>query len=104
VFQIASADLEGTGERDVVANVSIQIGVTALLNQPAFDDGNGLWLGLNAGFIGRFSPEQLGSSTASGSSRTPELVIETSSVDSLLPVAFFPAPAGLPLYHSIPVE
>jgi len=104
VFQIADGDLAGTGERAVVANVSIEIGVTALLNQPAFDDGNGLWLGLNAGFIGRFSPEQLGSSTASGAARTPELIIETSSVDSLLPVAFFPAPAGLPLYHSIPVE
>jgi streptogramin lyase len=104
VFQIASADLEGTGEQDVLANVSIEIGVTALLNQPAFDDGNGLWLGLNAGFIGRFSPEQLGSSTATGTARTPELIIETSSVDSLLPVAFYPAPVGLPLYHSIPVE
>jgi sugar lactone lactonase YvrE len=104
VFQIADSDLAGTGERNVVANVSIEIGVTALLNQPAFDDGNGLWLGLNAGFIGRFSPEQLGSSTASGAARTPELIIETSSVDSLIPVAFFPAPEGLPLYHSIPVE
>jgi streptogramin lyase len=104
VFQIAGSDLEGTGEQEVVANVSIEIGVTALLNQPAFDDGNGLWLGLNAGFIGRFSPEQLGSSTAGGTARTPALIIETSSVDSLLPVAFYPAPAGLPLYHSIPVE
>lgn len=104
VFQIASADLEGTGDKDVTANVSIEIGVTALLNQPAFDDGDGLWLCLNAGFIGRFSPEQLGSSTAGGSPRTPDVIIESASVDTLVPLAFFPAPAGLPLYHSLPSE
>lgn len=104
VFQIAVDDLAGTGEKDVEANVSIEIGVEALLNQPAFDDGNGLWLGLSQGFIGRFSPEQLSSSTDSGEPRTPAVIIESSSVDALLPVAFFPAPAGLPLHHSIPVE
>lgn len=104
IFQVAAADLEGTGAKDVSANVSIEIGVTALLNQPAFDEGNGLWLGLDAGAIGRFGPEQLSSSTAAGSPRSPERVLKSASVDSLIPVAFFPAPAGLPLYHSIPAE
>jgi hypothetical protein len=102
VFQIAAADLAGTGAKDIAANVSITIGVEALLNQPAFDDGNGLWLGLSSGLIGRLSPEQLGSSTPAGSPRTPDVLIESGSVDELIPIAFFPAPEGLPLYHSIP--
>ncbi len=104
VFQIAAADLEGTGAKDVTANVSIVVDVLALMHQPAFDEGNGLWLGLDAGNIGRLSPTQLGMSTSAGSPVTPSVVIKSSSIDSQLPIAFFPAPQGLPLYHSIPEE
>jgi hypothetical protein len=32
------------------------------------------------------------------------VIIESASVDTLVPLAFFPAPAGLPLYHSLPNE
>jgi len=76
--------------------------VTALLSQPAFDDGNGLWLGLDVGRIGRLSPAQLGVSSTAAKPTTPAVVIKSSSIDAELPIAFFPAPAGLPLYHSIP--
>jgi streptogramin lyase len=102
VFQIAAADLEGTGEVEVLANVSIEIGVSALLNQPAFDEGNNLWMGLDQGRIGMLTAAQLSASTAAGSPATPKVLIKSSSVDSLLPVAFFPAPVGLPLFHAIP--
>lgn len=104
VFQLAAADLEGTGEKPVTANVSIIIDVLALLHQPAFDESNGLWLGLDDGRIGRLSAEQLGMSAPAGDPATPSIIIESSSVGAQLPVAFFPAPQGLPLYHSIPEE
>ncbi|RYZ10304.1 MAG: hypothetical protein EOO73_01645 [Myxococcales bacterium] len=101
VFQIAASDLEGTGAKDVTANVSIIIDVLALLHQPAFDEGNGLWLGLDDGSIGRLSPAQLG---ADSTGIAPSVVIKSSSIGAQLPIAFFPAPQGLPLYHSIPEE
>jgi hypothetical protein len=101
VFQIPAADLEGTGKKAVTANVSIVIDVLALLHQPAFDESNGLWLGLDDGSIGRLSAEQLG---ADSTGITPSVVIKSSSVGAQLPIALFPAPQGLPLYHSIPEE
>lgn len=104
VFQLAAADLDATGSKDLTVNVSITIGVLGLLNQSAFDDGNNLWLGLDAGHFGMLSAEQLGESAGPGSPVTPKIVIKSKSIDSLLPVAFFPAPQGLPLYHSIPAE
>jgi hypothetical protein len=104
VFQIAAADLEGTGTKEIDANVSITLGVTALLHQPAFDEGNGLWLGLDDGRIGRLGPAQLGVSAGPGAPATPEVLLKSASVGAELPLAFFPAPQGLPLYHSIPAE
>src|SRR5882724_2178731 len=102
VFEVAASKLPQLGVKNVVAEVSITIGVTALLSQPAFDDGDGLWLGLDAGRIGRLSPAQLGVSSSAAKPTTPAVVIKSSSIDAELPIAFFPAPAGLPLYHSIP--
>jgi len=102
VFEVAAADLGQTGSKNAVAERSITISVTALLSQPAFDDGNGLWLGLDVGRIGRLSPAQLGVSSTAAKPTTPAVVIKSSSIDSELPIAFYPAPAGLPLYHSIP--
>jgi len=104
VFQIASADLDQTGEKSVKANVSFDIDVLALPSTPAFDDGNGLWLSLSDGHFGRFSPTQLGRSVAAGTAVTPDVLITTDSVTSGLPIALFPAPQGLPLYHSLPEE
>jgi len=102
VFEVAAADLGQTGSKNVIAERSITIGITALLSQPAFDDGNGLWLGLDAGRIGRLSPAQLGVNSTAAKPTTPAVVIKSSSIDVELPIAFYPAPAGLPLYHSIP--
>jgi streptogramin lyase len=102
VFQIAKAALGQTGDKAVKANVSFVVGVTALPSTPAFDDGNGLWLALESGRFGRFSPAQLGMSAGGGTPVTPAVVIDSGSVGAGLPVAFFPAPVGLPLFHSIP--
>ena len=51
-----------------------------------------------------FSPEQLGQSVAAGTPVVPARVIASDSITSTLPLAFFPAPAGLPIYSSIPEE
>jgi hypothetical protein len=104
VFQIASNVLDGTGTKSVKANVSFDIDVLALPGTPAFDDGNGLWLSLADGELGRFSPEQLGSSSAPGTAVAPDLAISSDSITTSLPVALFPAPQGLPLYHSLPAD
>jgi hypothetical protein len=104
VFQIASSDLDGTGEQTVKANVSFDVDVLALPFTPAFDDGNGLWVSLASGQFGRFSPTQLGESAAAGAPVTPDVLITSDSVTSGLPIALFPAPQGLPLYHSLPEE
>lgn len=102
IFQLAVADLDQTGEQQVKANVSFAIDVLALPGTPAFDDSDGLWLDLAEGEFGRFSPEQLGQSSEPGASITPATLIRSTGVSTTLPFAFFPAPEGLPLYHSIP--
>jgi hypothetical protein len=102
VFQLAAADLEGTGAQDVAASVSFTMDVQGLPSTPAFDDSNGLWVGLADGYFGRFSPAQLGVSKGPGMPVTPSVLISSASISTGLPLAFFPAPAGLPLYHSIP--
>jgi hypothetical protein len=106
IFQVAAGDLLGTGEADVEAAVSFTVEVSALLNSPAFDDGGGLWIGLAntaaGGTFGRFSPEQLTVSSSTGDPVTPEVLITSTSVGTDLPVAFFPAAEGLPLFHALP--
>lgn len=104
VFQIASTDLEGTGVQEVKANVSFDIDTLALPSTPVFDEGNGLWLSLTPGSFGRFAPETLGRSVAGGTPVDPDVLISSDSIDTQLPLAFFPAPEGLPLYHSLPAE
>jgi hypothetical protein len=106
IFQVAAADLLGTGETDVEAAVSFSVGASALPNTPAFDDGGGLWIGLAntaaGGTFGRFSPEQLTMSSGTGDPVTPEVLITSTSIGADLPVAFFPAAEGLPLFHALP--
>jgi hypothetical protein len=102
VFQLGAADLEGTGAQAVTASVSFTMDVAGLPATPAFDDDNGLWVGLAEGYFGRFSPAQLGVSKGPGAPVSPSVLISSASISTGLPLAFFPAPAGLPLYHSIP--
>jgi ligand-binding sensor domain-containing protein len=104
LFQLAAADLEGEGTKEVDANVSIALDVNALAHQPAFDDDNGLWLSWTDGNVARLSATQLGTSVGAGSPVKPSVIVKSTRVGASLPVAFFPAPQGLPLYHSIPEE
>jgi hypothetical protein len=104
IFQLASSELDATGEQEAKSNVSFTIDVAALPGTPAFDESDGLWVDLAEGQFGRFSPAQLGTSKPNGDPVTPEVLITSASVSTTLSVAFFPAPQGLPLYHSIPAE
>ncbi len=106
VFQVPAASLADTGAQSVQAAVSFAVGITALPDLPAFDDGGGLWLNLASdvagGTFGRFSPMQLTMSTGTGGAVVPATLITSASIGTGLPLAFFPAPAGLPLFHSLP--
>ena len=102
VYRVDAGALGGAGEQALQAHVSIPIGVSALLNSPAFDEGGGLWLGLGSGALGWLSPEQLATSVAAGESVTPARVLTTGAIGADLPVALYPAPAGLPLFHALP--
>jgi hypothetical protein len=104
VVQLAASDLDGSGRERVKANVSFDVDVLALPLTPAFDDGNGLWVSLADGGFGRYAPETLSHSVAAGTPVDPDILIRSEAITSSLPIALFPAPEGLPLYHSLPTE
>jgi streptogramin lyase len=103
LFYVTDVDLAQAGEHATVALTTISIAGSPMLSQPAFDDGGRLWLNLDAGHIGCFSTSQLFKSTGPGESRTPALIVESSSIAARQPIAFYPAPDGLPLYHALAV-
>jgi streptogramin lyase len=102
VFEIASADLGGTGVQTVASAVRVTIGVTALIDRLAFDESGGLWIGLGANGVGRLSPAQLEVSTGAGDPTNPEVVITSADLGNVVRVGFFPAAGDLPLFHSLP--
>lgn len=102
VFELAAADLDATGEQEQIASHSFSMDVLGLPATPAFDEGNALWVGLADGTFGKFSPAQLVVTKGPGAPVTPEVLITSDSITTGLPLAFFPAPEGLPLYHSLP--
>jgi len=102
VFEIAASALSQTGDKAVKAEHSFVVDVRALPLNPAFDDQSNLWISLVSGTFGGFSPTQLGMSKDTGAPVTPKILITSDSVGAGLPIAFFPAPEGLPLYHSLP--
>jgi hypothetical protein len=103
VFMVGAANLEGSGLDIVVADVSMALGVpAALLNGLAFDESNVLWVTLDSERFGMLSAEQLGESSSADVPTVPAVMIQSSSIASAGGLAFFPAPAGLPLYHALP--
>jgi hypothetical protein len=102
VFELDAADLDGTGAQEITSSVSFTMDVEALPSTPAFDESNALWVSLTAGNFGKFSAAQLGVSKEPGDPVSPAVLITSNSITSGLPLAFFPAPEGLPIYHSLP--
>ncbi len=102
VFEVASMALSQTGDKAVKAEHSFVVDVQALPLNPAFDDSDNLWVSLVSGTFGGFSPMQLGVSKDTGAPVAPAILLTSDSIGAGLPVAFFPAAEGLPLYHSLP--
>jgi sugar lactone lactonase YvrE len=100
--RVAASALHGSGTTDVQPEVRITLGVSALLDGFAFDGWGGLWSAGSAGSVVGLSPEQLAISTGPGAPTVPEVVIRSPDIGYASNVAFYPAPPGLPLFHSLP--
>lgn len=101
-FRLASADLRGTGTSDVDPQVRITIGVLALLEGFAFDGEGGLWSAGSQGHLIRLAPAQLDVDSGPGMPTVPAVVLASPDIGYVSNVAFYPAPAGLPLFHALP--
>jgi hypothetical protein len=100
VFEVAAADLDGSGKQTVTSTVSFVVGVLSLLDRGAFDEGGGLWLSYAIDQLARLSPTQLTESAGTGDPVTPDRVVTSRDLDSELRLALFPAPEALPLFHT----
>ncbi len=101
IAQLTPNDLMGTGSKTLTPEVQVTLTVTALLTDLVFDESGHLWTAYSQGKLGRLSPTQLNTS----GTKTPEVVITSSSIDLMSHaegLAFYPAPANLPLYHDLP--
>ncbi len=99
IFKLTPDDLAPADtSKTVVPSISISIDVSALLESLAFDEGGGMWLTFGQGKLARLAPSQLGTSSDPGSPTAPETVITSADVGAPGGLAFFPAPAALPLY------
>lgn len=101
-FEIAKADLSGTGAKTAVAVVHVTVDVQAVMSRAAFDDQGALWLSLAAGKFGKLTPAQLNVSSTAGAPTTPEIVLSSPDVGYANGIAFFPAASGLPLASAQP--
>ncbi|MBK6847536.1 MAG: hypothetical protein IPG96_08395 [Proteobacteria bacterium] len=103
IFRLLKAEPGGaSGPREVVPPVQLTLGVLALLEGIALDEGGGLWVTYSQGKVARLSPAQLTVSTGAGAPTTPERVISSASLGYAEDLAFFPAPTALPLYSALP--
>jgi sugar lactone lactonase YvrE len=98
MVMLPAAELTGTGMKTLTPAIQIGVSVTALPEGVAFDEGGGLWFAGSRGNFVRLAPDQL----TSGGDKTPSTVITSPDVMSAGDFAIFPAPAGLPLYHTWP--
>jgi streptogramin lyase len=102
IYRLTPADQGGAGAKTVTPGVQVTLSVGALLEGMAFDEAGGLWTATGAGKFARLAPAQLGVSTGPGAPTTPETVISSADVGYIGNLAFYPAPAALPLHHALP--
>jgi hypothetical protein len=98
MVMLPAADLAGTGMKTLTPDIQIGVGVTDLPEGIAIDEGGGIWFAASQGKFARLAPDQL----TSGGEKTPATIITSADVGSAGDFGLFPAPAGLPLYHSWP--
>ena len=102
IFKLTPADQGGGATKTVTPGIEITLNVGALLEGMAFDEGGGLWTAFNAGKFARVAASQLGTSTNAGNPTVPQTIISSADVGYVGNLAFYPAPAALPLYHALP--
>ncbi|MCS7218769.1 MAG: hypothetical protein NZ846_07310 [Thermus sp.] len=99
LYRVERERLSGSGTQTLEPSVRIFLG-NARLSGMAFDESGGLWIAYGAGQFARLSPEQLRQS--SQNPLTPAQVFQVPREGNIdrypHSLAFFPAPAGLPLY------
>ncbi len=95
---ISAGNLSVTGTVDVQPAARVNVDVGAVLENFAFDEKGGLWSAGTQGQLFRLSADQLTSSGAT----VPDRVIVSADIGSVNSVVIYPAPAGLPLFHSLP--
>ncbi len=101
-FRFGAASLRATGTSDEQPQVRITLGVLAILEGFAFDGEGGLWSAGRGGTVLRLAPAQLDVSSTAGMPTLPETVLTSADLGSASNLAFYPAPAGLPLFHALP--
>ena len=87
-----------TGGAAITPSVQLKISAGANLEEIAFDESGGLWFTYATSQVARFAPAQL----AASGELTPAAVVTATVVGSTKGLAFFPAPAALPLYSALP--
>lgn len=87
-----------TGASALTPAIQLQTPPAGNLEEIAFDESGGLWFTFATGQVARFAPAQLGASAEP----TPATVVTGTVVGSTKGLAFFPAPAALPLYSALP--
>jgi hypothetical protein len=85
------------GTSTITPAVQITTDVLSLPELLAFDEAGSLWFAFGQGKIARFGQDQL---TASGS-KAPAVILSSADIGSANQVAFYPAPAALPLYSAL---
>ncbi len=102
IYKLTPSELSAKGEQTVTPSVQITASVTALLEGIAFDEGGGLWLTYENGKVARLAPAQLGTSSGPGAPTVPTTIVSSANIGSAVGLAFYPAPAALPLYAKLP--
>jgi hypothetical protein len=100
LFKLTPADLAAgaSADKDVIPSIQITVDVGALLEGMAIDEGGGIWMTYSQGKIARLAPGQLATSSGAGAPTIPSTIITSADIGSTGALAFFPAPANLPLY------
>lgn len=102
IYKLTPAELGGTGNQTITPSIQVTVGVTALLEHIAFDEAGAMWTAFTQGKIAKLTPAQLGVSSSSGSPTNPDVVLTSTDIGYSVGMAFYPAPANLPLYHRLP--
>jgi ligand-binding sensor domain-containing protein len=102
MVRLSPADQRDSGQQTLTPQVQINISVSALARGIAFDDEGGLWFAYDRGRLARLAPSQLTTGAHPGAPAAPATLIASPDVGFAGDITFYPAPAGLPLHHSLP--